>query len=214
MAQFRPFLRTLVLALATLGTACGSDTDPRPATWSYLSPAIMEPNCATVSCHSPAAAVSGLDFSTQERGYTSLLGLWTWIVDPSGNLAQGCKSAAGTVVCPREHRSLVVPFDPAQSRLIHVLRAQGAARMPPDRPLAEADIRLVETWILNGARRGIAGAPAPLAGPVDGSATDATPMDAAIDTADAGSSDAADAGSADAGGAEGGAGKPDVLPAQ
>jgi hypothetical protein len=182
----------------------------------------MEPNCATVSCHSPAAAVSGLDFSTQERGYSSLLGLWTWIIDPSGDLTQGCKIAAGTVVCPREHRSLVVPFDPAQSRLIHVLRAQGAARMPPDRPLAEADIRLVETWILNGARRGIAGVPVPPAGPVDGATTNATPMDAAIDaadagisdTADAGNSDTADAGSSDAAGAEGGAGTPDVLPAQ
>jgi hypothetical protein len=56
-----------------------------------------------------------------------------------------------TTVCQREHRSLVVPFDPAQSRLVQMLRAQDAPRMPPDRPLPEADIRLIESWILSGA---------------------------------------------------------------
>jgi hypothetical protein len=33
-----------------------------------------------------------------------------------------------------------------------MMRAFGAARMPPDRPLAEADIVLVEDWILAGAK--------------------------------------------------------------
>jgi hypothetical protein len=33
-----------------------------------------------------------------------------------------------------------------------MLRARGANRMPPDRPFAEADIALVEEWILRGAR--------------------------------------------------------------
>jgi hypothetical protein len=34
-----------------------------------------------------------------------------------------------------------------------MLRADGANRMPPDRPLAEADVVLIERWILNGAQK-------------------------------------------------------------
>lgn len=119
----------------------------------------MKPSCATASCHGPAAAVAGLDFSTEDRGYTSLTGLWIWIVDPTGSLQDGCQISHDTIVCPRQRRPLVVPFDPAQSRLVHMLRAEGAPRMPPDRPLPEADIRLVETWIANGAAQGRADIP-------------------------------------------------------
>jgi hypothetical protein len=35
--------------------------------------------------------------------------------------------------------------------VVNMLRARDAPRMPPDRPLPEADIELVERWILNGA---------------------------------------------------------------
>jgi hypothetical protein len=48
-------------------------------------------------------------------------------------------------------RPLVTPYDPAGSTLINSLRARDQPRMPPDRPLAEADIELIERWILNGA---------------------------------------------------------------
>ena len=97
-----------------------------------------------------------------------------------------------------------------------MLRAQGAARMPPDRPLPEADIELVERWILNGATwgnrspfdAGVAASPGDAGtsdGPMDGSAThpdgsvdggastdggaaehDAAPSDGARDAPDAG----------------------------
>ena len=70
-----------------------------------MSAAIIQPNCATTSCHSRGAAVSGLDFSTASRGFTSLTGLWIWIVDPTMATAEGCRSVDGTVVCQREHRS-------------------------------------------------------------------------------------------------------------
>jgi hypothetical protein len=146
-----PRLGALAIA-CTMG--CGSATDDRPPVWEYISPAILQPNCATVSCHSPAAAVAGLDFSTMERGYTSLTGLWVWIVDMNGTPEMGCRSVNGTIVCQEGHRPLVTPFDPSQSLLVHMLRAQGAARMPPDRPLPEADIELIERWILNGATWG------------------------------------------------------------
>ena len=164
------------LAVATaalvggLAAGCGL-TDPRPAAWEYISPAIFEPNCATSSCHSRAAAVAGLDFSDPDRGYTSLTGLWVWIVDPNGTLAEGCRPMDGKVFCQRQHRPLVTPFDPAQSRVVNMLRAQSAPRMPPDRPLPEADIRLVERWILNGARKSLTVTDA--AAPRDGGATDA-----------------------------------------
>jgi hypothetical protein len=145
------FTAATALALLALSPGCGSPD--RPATWSYISPVIFEPNCASGSCHSPAAAAAGLDFSTPDRGYTSLTGRWVWIVDPSMANVAGCGHAAGTIVCERQYRPLVTPYDPSGSRLINVLRGRDAPRMPPDRPLDEADIRLVEDWILNGARK-------------------------------------------------------------
>lgn len=175
-------LGPLAVAFAICAFAgCGGATDPRPASWSYVSAAITQPNCATVSCHSRATAEAGLDFSDAQRGFTSLTGLWIWIVDPTGTAANGCRDVGGTTVCQREHRSLVVPFDPAQSRLVHMLRAEGAPRMPPDRPLAEGDIRLVENWILNGAIFDSASGGGP---------SDAATADATVDAPDAGSSDA------------------------
>ena len=136
------------LTLSLLGAACGADS--RPAAWEYISPVIIQPNCATSSCHSQAAAVAGLDFSDPERGYLSLTGLKVWIVDPNGSA--GCMSWGGTTtVCQRNFRPLVTPYNPEQSRLVNMIRARGAARMPPDRPLNEADIELIERWIRNGA---------------------------------------------------------------
>ena len=139
------------VAVLFAASGCLNTTDSRPATWSFVSAAILEPNCATASCHSRGAAASGLDFSSPERGFISLTGLWVWIVDPAGTADQGCRVVDGTTVCQREYRSLVVPFDPSQSRLTQLMRAGRQNRMPPDRPLPEVDIRLLERWILDGA---------------------------------------------------------------
>ena len=142
----------VVTAMALLVASCGSEDDRRAAEWPYISPVLIQPNCATTSCHSRAEAAAGLDLSDPGRGYESLLELEVWIVDPSATAGQrGCKIAAGTVVCPRPARPLVIPFNPEQSRLVNMLRANGAMRMPPDRPLPEADIQLIERWILEGA---------------------------------------------------------------
>jgi hypothetical protein len=153
-----PFARAGAVALATgvAGLALGgcSQIDDRPAEWAYISPAIFQPNCATTSCHNPAASVSGLDFSTPENGYASLTQLWVWIValpDGGGTAGLPCAVQSGTTVCEKQIRPLVTPYDPANSRVVNMLRARNAPRMPPDRPLPEADIRLVERWILNGA---------------------------------------------------------------
>lgn len=139
-------LTTMVAAIG-----CINRSDDRPRAWSYVSAAITEPNCATARCHGQATAAAGLDFSSAQRGYTSLTGLWVWIVDPDGTADQGCRVVGATTVCQREHRSLVVPFDPSQSRLVAVLRGRDAPRMPPASSLPEVDIRLIEGWILDGA---------------------------------------------------------------
>jgi len=140
--------------VATTAAGCG-EPDYTLARWGYLSPTVFQPTCATPSCHSPAAAVSGLDFSTSESGYKSLTGLWTWIVvSPDGGTAPAgvpCAPQNGALVCQEMLRPLVTPYDPAGSRLVNVLRARDAPRMPPDRPLPDAEIKLVERWILNGA---------------------------------------------------------------
>jgi hypothetical protein len=149
------FPPALVLALAVASAGCGG-ADPRPAVWDIISPEIFQPNCATTSCHSPAAAVLGLDFSTPDSGYMSLTGLWVWIaIPPDVGAPPGvpCATVAGTLVCEQMGRALVTPFDPAGSRVVNMLRARDAPRMPPDRPLTEADIELVERWVLDGACR-------------------------------------------------------------
>lgn len=156
-----------VLALG----ACG-EVDDRPATWSYISPAIFQTNCASTSCHGPAAAVSGLDFSNADRGYASLTSLWSWeVVAPDAGAPPSgvpCAMVNGTFVCEQQLRPLVTPYDPAGSRVVNMLRARDAPRMPPDRPLTEPDIELVERWILNGACRSGASCGADAGAPTDG----------------------------------------------
>jgi hypothetical protein len=203
IASFPVVATALVAGALVLG--CGSSQ--RPAVWDYIAPVIMEPNCATGSCHSPGAAVAGLDFSTPDRGYTSLTGLWVWIVDPTKAGQPGCGPRDGTTVCERQYRPLVTPYDPGESRLVNMLRARNAPRMPPDRPLDEADIELVENWILDGAKRypngpamdagtGDAGLDAPPDGP-----SDAT-TDAVTDTTTETITDASTDGGSDAESAE------------
>lgn len=185
---------TLTLAaFAALASLAGCENRQRPATWAYISPVIMQPNCASGSCHSPAAAAAGLDFSTPDRGYSSLTRLWVWVVDPAKKGQPGCGPAAGTIVCEQLFRPLVTPYDPQESRLINVLRGRDAPRMPPDRPLDEADIELIEQWILNGAQKGPAGVDAaapdggitqPVDAGADGDARDAAPGNEAGGEAD------------------------------
>jgi hypothetical protein len=129
----------ILLFLFAVGAGgCGGEEDDRDPTWSYISPAIIQPNCATSSCHSQGTAVAGLNLSTVDAGYRSLLELHLPL---RGMLA------------PPKARQLVTPFNPDESRVVNMMRAVGSWRMPPDRPLAEADIRLFERWILNGAQK-------------------------------------------------------------
>ena len=133
----RPLFFLLVLAAVT--GACGSEEDLRDPVWGYISPVIIQPNCATSSCHSKGAAVAGLDLSTAQAGYNSLM---AQKLPP----VMGGQPTRSSVT-----RRLVTPGNPTESRIVNMMRAYGAPRMPPDRPLSEADIALVEQWILAGA---------------------------------------------------------------
>jgi hypothetical protein len=156
----RPALGPLPLALllSLCASACKS-YDGRPVEWEYISPVILQPNCATASCHSRGAAVAGLDFSDADRGYVSLTRLRYQIVDRYAT-GETCSPSHETVICRGGYRPLVMPYNPQQSRLLHILRKTTPPRMPPDRPLFEEDIKLIEGWILIGAPRHRNGPPA------------------------------------------------------
>jgi hypothetical protein len=111
--------------LTLLLAACGSDTDDRPVSWAYISTAIIQPNCATASCHSAHTATGGLRLEGAAESHFILVG-------ESGNY--------------------VFPGDPDRSKLMSLLRGKDIWRMPPDQPLPEADIVLIERWILDGAQ--------------------------------------------------------------
>src|SRR5690349_9531903 len=100
-----------VLSSSAFLAGCGSDTDERPATWSYIYPAIIEPSCATASCHSSFTQRAGVNLGTGEEGWYQL-------------------------VC----RHFAIPNSAAQSEVINLLNASGARRMPPDFALPNTDI--------------------------------------------------------------------------
>jgi cytochrome c len=121
-------MKSALLPLALLAmAACGSSSDDRPVTFSYISTAILTPNCATSGCHSKIASTGGVVLDNRLDAYTSLVGL-----DARGNF--------------------VIPGDPERSQLLKLLRGDNIWRMPPDQPLPDADVLLIERWILDGAK--------------------------------------------------------------
>jgi hypothetical protein len=110
-------------ALVFAAAGCNGATDDRPARWSFISTTIMEPSCATVNCHSAITHQGGVDLSARQIGYQSLVPTF-----------------------------FVFPGDPQNSPVVHLMNAQGSIRMPPDNPLPEADIVLIEKWIADGAQ--------------------------------------------------------------
>src|SRR5580692_10624285 len=110
-------------ALSILATGCNGSSDDRPATWSFISATITEPSCATVNCHSAITHQGGVDLSAREVGY---------LTQVKGDYAKD-------------------NGDASSSALVTLLNAVGSTRMPPDNPLSEADIQLIESWIGHGA---------------------------------------------------------------
>ena len=101
---------------------CGGAEDNRPPRWSFISPTIIEPSCATVNCHSQLAERAGVDLHDRATGYASLT-----------------------------TRNFVVPNNWNSSALQYLLKGQGALQMPPDSPLPAVDITLIEEWVNLGA---------------------------------------------------------------
>ena len=118
-------LSLAVLFFSPCLSGCGGELDDRPASFAYLHAAIIAPNCTSVGCHSKFTASGGLRLETLEDAYFGLV---------IGNI--------------------VVPGRPVASRLLYLLRGEEVPRrMPPDQALPNADIDLIERWILEGAQR-------------------------------------------------------------
>jgi hypothetical protein len=122
--------------LITAALAIGCDTpDDRPARWGYVHTAIVEPACATSACHSKLASQAGIDLSTDDAAYVFLTGR-----------VCGAPALPGDPV-----GNFVRPGHPESSELMYLLRGEAGAIMPPDVPLPDAEIAIIERWILEGA---------------------------------------------------------------
>jgi hypothetical protein len=117
-----------VWLVGALALAACTQSDPRPATWSLISTAIIQPRCGTAGCHSELAQVAGMTLDSRDAGYRALV-----TMPPDG------------------HGAYVVAGDPAASALVYLLRGDEVGRMPPDAPLPPADVELIERWIAGGA---------------------------------------------------------------
>jgi hypothetical protein len=130
LRHVRGWIASVLVVLAACSTA-----EDRPTDWDYVYPAIIRPSCATAACHSKLGSQAGLDLSTSEAAYAAFTGTV-------------CNSPG----LPGEPTgNLVVPGHPATSQLVHILRGEGGRVMPPDVPLPEAEIEVIERWILDGA---------------------------------------------------------------
>jgi hypothetical protein len=118
-------LAACVVAAATM-IGCGSSNDNRPAEWSYIYATIIQPSCATASCHSAIAARAGVVLEGRETAFQTLTGRHFVIQSPDKNLAD-------------------------QSELLFLLNPTAVRRMPPDFPMPPADVDLIRAWIEAGA---------------------------------------------------------------
>ena len=121
-------LAVVAAALSIMVSGCNGTTDDRPPKWSFISATITEPGCATVNCHSAITHQGGVDLSAREIGYETL------VTNSGGNTYY------------------VYKFYPQYSPVVNLMNAEGSISMPPDNPLPQADIQLIETWIADGAQ--------------------------------------------------------------
>ncbi len=123
------------LAGSALLWIVGCDTEERPARWSYIHTAIIAPACTTAGCHSGLTAMAGLNLSDREGAYTVLTG----------------RICGEPILSESPPRNYVEPFNADGSQLVHQLRGDNRDVMPPDTPLPDVEIELVERWIDEGA---------------------------------------------------------------
>jgi hypothetical protein len=120
--------RTCLGLAAAAAVVASCAVDPRDPSWPQISTSIIAPSCGTAGCHSALAGTAGIVLDSADAGYASL-------VDPPDGLGP-----------------FVVAGD-LESPLLYLLRGDEVGRMPPDGPLPDADIALIEAWILAGAAR-------------------------------------------------------------
>ena len=113
--------------VAALG-ACGTEDDERPATLEVVTLTVLAPNCGQVQCHSTTTRTKGLAFDTVEEARLTLI--YELFIHTA------VMGVDGTAV---------------ENDLMNPIRANGKERMPPDSPLADEDIALIQTWLNAGA---------------------------------------------------------------
>ncbi len=122
------------IGFAILLAGCDA-ADDRSARWPYVHAAILRPSCTSSNCHSKLGSQGGVDLSTPDAAYVLLTGTVCRAPDnpgaPPGNFVR--------------------PGHPESSQLMHLMRGDGGLIMPPDAPLPDAEIDIVERWILEGA---------------------------------------------------------------
>jgi hypothetical protein len=126
--------RTFLL-VAFLAAGCAESAD-RPARWSYIHAAIIQPACTTAGCHSALTAIAGINLSDRQGSYTILTG-------------RICGEPPGPLDPPRNY---VTPFSAETSKLYHQLVGENTDQMPPDTALPATEVDLVARWIDDGAR--------------------------------------------------------------
>jgi hypothetical protein len=118
-------MKALTYALLALIAGCADQTDNRPATADYVIEAILVPFCGRAGCHTSETQPHNLAFDTIDDALASLK-----------------TSDRG--------KPLVVPGSPSTSELVTIL-SDSQRIMPPDSPLAQADIDLITRWVADGA---------------------------------------------------------------
>lgn len=118
-----------------LAAASCDDAADRSASFAYIHASIIRPSCTSAACHSKLGSQAGVDLSTPAAAYLLLTG-------------RGCDApdVAGTPPA-----NFVRPGHPESSELVYLLRGEGGSIMPPDVPLPDVEIEIVERWILEGA---------------------------------------------------------------
>jgi hypothetical protein len=135
------------ISSGVLLSGCGSEDDTRPATWSYIYPAIIQPSCATASCHSNFTRRAGVNFGYSDEAYYQMVCRHFVVTCPAAGATDPCTGMpVAQAAAPTCAASAV-----ADSQVVHQMRAEGASRMPPDFALPDVDIRLIEAWIMTGA---------------------------------------------------------------
>jgi len=117
-------MKPYILVMALL-PACANESTTRE-TASYIVEAILAPHCAHAGCHTSETRQHDLAFDT-------------------------IPAAIAAMKSVDKRAALVTPGASASSELYTILLYGSSGIMPPDAPLAQADIDLIQHWIDDGA---------------------------------------------------------------